>query len=158
MSNYSIKALNTAPTMTVKSLPYGGSYQSSAYQSMANQRAAQNQLVNGTSGGSRKSNKRKSNKRKSNKRKSNKRRKTMKRMKRMKMIKYGGGGGTTEIYSPYVPFPQTVGGDDSLNSINKLVTQTLMLQKANAQYDNNAKTGGSRRSRRSRRSKKLNRM
>jgi len=73
------------------------------------------------------------------------------------MIKYGGGGGTTEIYTPYVPFTQTVGGDDSLNSINKLVTQTLMLQKANAQYDNNAKTGGSRRSRRSRRSKRSKR-
>jgi hypothetical protein len=53
-------------------------------------------------------------------------------------------GGSVQIYSPHTPYPQQGVGSDSIESINKNLTSSLIQSQANAQYDKLASKGGSR--------------
>jgi hypothetical protein len=54
-------------------------------------------------------------------------------------------GGDVTIYSPTLNYPEAGSGNNTITAINKSATNTLVQNTANAQYDTNAKKGGSRR-------------
>ena len=66
-------------------------------------------------------------------------------------------GGAVPIYSPTVSYPEAGSGSNTVGAVNQNLTNTLMQNKANAEFDKNAVKGGGRRrkSRRSRKSRKL---
>ena len=63
-------------------------------------------------------------------------------------------GGNVKIYSPHTPYPQQGTGSNSIGSVNAKVTSSMMQGQAYAEFDKDAKVGGSRRRRRKRKSKK----
>jgi len=56
------------------------------------------------------------------------------------------GGAGVQIYSPRTPYPQQGTGSNSIETINKNLTSSMIQGQANAEYDNKVgKSGGSRR-------------
>jgi hypothetical protein len=74
-----------------------------------------------------------------------KRRRTMKRGRTMKYKRKR--GGNVKIYSPHTPYPQQGTGPNSIESIIKNLTSSMMQGQAYAQFDKYSKVGGSRRHR-----------
>jgi hypothetical protein len=133
------------PMPVLAQLPLGvNSYNEASYKNLQNMYNKQNELIKK---GGKKSKKRKKGgslrkrrffiTRKSFKVKKSKRKRTRKTKKSKR--KGGAGAGAVEIYSPQVNYTEMAAGDNTLDAINKKLTQTLLQSQANAQFDKLAK-------------------
>jgi len=123
------------PTAEVKALPVGANSPAKAAFLSGQQNAnALNKLGNLSGGKSR---------RKKRHSTAKKRHSTAKKRHSSKR-KRGGAG--VQIYSPHTPYPQQGTGSNSIETINKNLTSSMIQGQANAEYDNKVgKSGGSRR-------------